>query len=306
MKHNVRKVVVEILVGLPASGKSTYAKEKAKDSKYVHLTSDGIREEFDYNISNNKVFSLMESRMFACLKRGVNVIYDATNLNSKRRKALIDKIRHFEKKHSETLSIEVRGRIFAHPLTILFNRNKKRTGRACVPEEVILRMFKQFQIPMEWEGFDNIIVDPTSSGAAIPIGQIINMEQDNPHHHQTLSEHLIASNNYGFMCGFSTEVIAAAMYHDIGKVVTKEFDDKGIAHYYNHENAGAYMLLLHFLKFNTLEDKMYLHIIGLVNYHMRPYVWKKNEKVLDRDIAKFGLNFAKELWDVHSCDVYSH
>ena len=304
----MKEITVEVLVGLPASGKSTYAKNKVKESDYTftHLTSDGIREEFDYNISNSEVFNLMESRMFFCMTKGLSIIYDATNLNAKRRRSLVNKIKGFAKNHRDSMRVEINCRLFLQPMDILYERNEKRTGRACVPEYVIERMFKQFQIPMKWEGFNNIIVDSSSEGDELPIEDICIMKQDNPYHSYDLGEHLAVANNYAIVHQYSYCVVAAALYHDVGKLMVKEFDEQGVAHYYNHENTGAYMLALHFLKHNVLDNERYWYIVELVNYHMRPYVWQKSAKAVKRDTDLFGSDFIEDLLNVFYCDQYAH
>ena len=82
-----------MMVGLPASGKSTYVKELAEEMRAVICSSDAIRKELcgDENSQDNneEVFKLLHSRIKECLKKGVNVIYDATNINSKRRRAFL-------------------------------------------------------------------------------------------------------------------------------------------------------------------------------------------------------------------------
>lgn len=80
-----------MMVGLPGSGKSTYAKELADEMRAIICSSDAIREELcgDENSQdkNEDVFKILHSRIKECLRKGVNVIYDATNINSKRRRA---------------------------------------------------------------------------------------------------------------------------------------------------------------------------------------------------------------------------
>ena len=80
-----------MMVGLPGSGKSTYAKQLSEETNAVICSSDTIREELygDENSqdNNDEVFKILHSRIKENLKNGKNVIYDATNINSKRRKA---------------------------------------------------------------------------------------------------------------------------------------------------------------------------------------------------------------------------
>jgi len=79
-----------MLVGLPGSGKTSFALS-LKD-KYDIISSDSIRKELygseRIQENNNKVFEIMRKRAIEALKSGKNVIYDATNMTRKFRKAL--------------------------------------------------------------------------------------------------------------------------------------------------------------------------------------------------------------------------
>lgn len=60
-----------MMVGLPGSGKSTYAKELADEMRAVICSSDAIREELrgDENSQdkNEEVFKILHSRIKECL-----------------------------------------------------------------------------------------------------------------------------------------------------------------------------------------------------------------------------------------------
>ena len=77
-----------MMVGLPRSGKSTYAKELADEISAVVCSSDAIRQELcgDENLQNKNedVFRVLHRRIKEYLRKGTNVIYDATNINSKK------------------------------------------------------------------------------------------------------------------------------------------------------------------------------------------------------------------------------
>lgn len=86
-----------MLIGLPGSGKSTWAEKYLTNSgNTVIISSDKIRKELfgDENSQedNTRVFHEMEIRTLDYLNKGVYVIYDATNVVRKRRKALLDKL----------------------------------------------------------------------------------------------------------------------------------------------------------------------------------------------------------------------
>ena len=80
-----------MLVGLPAAGKDTWAREyiKKHPNTVIH-SSDDIREELygDASCQNNpeKVFEIMAARTIKSLQEGKDVIYNATNLKYKKRK----------------------------------------------------------------------------------------------------------------------------------------------------------------------------------------------------------------------------
>ena len=82
------------MVGLPGSGKSTYAKTLTLDGKpYIIHSSDKLREELygDAAIQgdNNKLFAELHKRIKEDLRHGENVVYDATNIKKKNRIAFL-------------------------------------------------------------------------------------------------------------------------------------------------------------------------------------------------------------------------
>jgi hypothetical protein len=112
------------------------------------------------------------------------------------------------------------------------NANRERV----VPEEVIERMYKNFNIPFFYEGWDQIIVEygkekyhgyygyPTSL-----MELTMSFDQNNKHHTLSLGEHLrnTAHNlpcyhNEGFDI-YEYALIIAAILHDGGKIFTKDF-----------------------------------------------------------------------------------
>jgi predicted kinase len=73
------------MVGIPASGKSTYAKKLAEDTGAVIISSDGIRAELsgteEYNEAQNyKVICTIRGRLRHLIKDH-DVIIDATNVH---------------------------------------------------------------------------------------------------------------------------------------------------------------------------------------------------------------------------------
>lgn len=77
-----------ILQGLPASGKSTYAKKLVNENpeNTVIVNRDSIREglgKYWIPSRENLVTIIEDSMIIESLKKGYNVIVDATNLNTK-------------------------------------------------------------------------------------------------------------------------------------------------------------------------------------------------------------------------------
>jgi predicted kinase len=138
------------MVWLPASGKSTYAKELSQKEEAIIVSSDEIRKELLGDINdqtqNQLVFEEVEKRIIAGLKK-VNVIYDATNLKKERRIAFLNKIKNIK-------AIKY-AMVMATPLKECLERNENRERK--VPENIITEMSNNFDVPQYGEGFNYII-----------------------------------------------------------------------------------------------------------------------------------------------------
>lgn len=139
------------LIGLPGSGKSTYAnKYLAEDCKI--LSSDGIRKELfgdENNQENNQlVFRTLYERAKQFLKQGKNVVIDATNVNTEERKKSLENFKDFEVKR---IAI-----VINTPLEKCIQQDKQRERN--VGSAVIYKFAKIFSMPTKQEGFDEVIV----------------------------------------------------------------------------------------------------------------------------------------------------
>ena len=235
-----------LLVGIPGSGKTTYANDYIKrHANIVHLSSDAIRKELygDENTQGNpaEVFSLMQKRAIEALNDGHDVLYDATNITRKDRQGIISVCPKFAK---------IECHIIWAPIETCIERDSKR--ERTVGKEVIDRMLKRFQAPYYDEGIDVIkVILPNNFNQTSYHNKCFNdmkISHDNPHHTLGVFEHCQEAAKY-IMNMYPTELnmIAAAEMHDIGKPYVKAFvDTKGnpcdIAHYYQHQCVGAWQI----------------------------------------------------------------
>ena len=139
-----------MLVGLPGSGKSSLAEELVEKEGYLKFSSDEIRKELCGDINdqthNSTVFSILHDRIIENLKNGKSCIFDATNVKRNKRLEFLEKLKEVNcKKICKVVLTDYK---------LCLERNEER-GR-CVPEEVIDRMYINFDIPQYSEGWDKI------------------------------------------------------------------------------------------------------------------------------------------------------
>ena len=280
LDKTIVKPVFLMVVGLPGSGKSTYI-EKYYSNYHVH-SSDAIREELSGDVNNQdinkQVFNTLHKRVKEDLVAGYSVVYDATNISWKRRKAFLQELKNINC-HKECV-------LMATPFELCVQRNNERYR--VVPYFVIERMYKNFDIPWYNEGWDSIVIAYANSDAMAQYGDWsrfvvdhLDFAQDSKWHTETLGDHCLKTLQYvetreaDLTPGNILETKIAAALHDCGKPFCKAFkDSKGepseFAHYYNHENVGAYNSL-----FYGKEDGVdSLLVAALIRYHMVLHFFK--------------------------------
>lgn len=294
-----------LLVGIPGSGKTTYAEEILKDKYYkdktIHLSSDKIRNELygDESIQGDpcEVFSLMQKRAVEALNNGLNVIYDSTAITRKDRAGIIAACPKFVKIHCH---------IIWSPIETCVKRDviRERT----VGKAVIDKMLKRFQAPYYDEGFDNIYIhysDDNFNSEEYSTKTIMSMDisHDNPHHTLNILDHCAEASKYIYDNGYLDEIWVAAMYHDIGKPYCKAFvDSKGvpcdIAHYYQHQCIGSYMSYGMTSPISGTSDT-WVKIAWLISVHMDPFL---NTKYYN----KLPPYLKKQVDLLHEADLAAH
>lgn len=297
--HDSQSTKFFMLVGLPGSGKSTYI-EKYYSNYCVH-SSDAIREELfgDASIQENsqQVFETLHKRVKADLMAGKSVVYDATNISWKRRKAFLTEISKIPCYKCCVL--------MATPFEVCVDRQFARDRQ--VPYKVIERMYKNFDIPWHNEGWDNITIAYTDPDYYHYLGhwsdfmfKHINFNQESKWHSESLGTHCqkccdYVLQNVDKLTRYNEkETVVAAALHDCGKPFCKAFkDSKGndseFAHYYNHENVGAYDSLF----YGKDRETDNLLVAALIRYHMVLHFFKDwNNKTID----KYEKEFTSHKW----------
>ena len=129
-----------LLVGLPRSGKSTWINARAGDTELV-VSNDWIRENIlggSYASSANPVvWTLVDATLRIALSQGISVILDGVGLTKATRKFYTDIARQYE--------ANVKIVVVDTPLASCLERN--RTTAHKLPEEKLIEMSKQFELP---------------------------------------------------------------------------------------------------------------------------------------------------------------
>ena len=148
LKSDGEKVLV-LLVGIPASGKSTLARQLIAQTAFVHLNTDSIREELtgdegcqDYE---DQVWATFQARFDNALATGGSILVDNMNITRDKRRTMTIP--------AEKLGYKVKLVFLDVPLHICIERNKQR-GRN-LSEFTIMDRFMSFTrlgkpLPGDW------------------------------------------------------------------------------------------------------------------------------------------------------------
>lgn len=306
-----------MLVGLPGSGKSTWATNQGEGQTVV-CSSDKIREEMfgseGYECTpqeNEKVFNELHKRIKENLIAKKNVIYDATNIKKSRRISFLKELKNIDCiKHCIW---------FLTTYEICLEQNKMRSR--VVPDDVIRRMYLNFQPPHETEGWDRINVlinaDLNKYSCTDLLKGANDFNQENEHHRFSLGRHLLETASYVVERSQCAELEWAAILHDIGKMKTKAYGEDGNSKYHNHHNVSAYDSIFYVLNqlhqcfpsisFENYPMDNFLDISNLIYYHMHPYMsWKTSIKTMERDKKLLGEAMFNKIMLLHEADVAAH
>ena len=142
---------VWLLSGLPGSGKSTWVQNQIAKNGGFWASRDAVRfsmiaEDEPYFARETEVFNEWISQICEALSNPIieDIYIDATHLNDRSRDKTLSRLP--KKNISEITNV-----IFTTPVKVCLERNRQRTGRAVVPDEVILNMAKSFKTPRKYK-----------------------------------------------------------------------------------------------------------------------------------------------------------
>ena len=309
-----------VMVGLPGSGKSTLIEKlnRYMEVPYVVFSSDAYRERIlgnEGDQSNNElIFKTLYTDLHAALQEGKNCVFDATNTTLKARKRIFEQIK-------DLTEINITALVVSTPFEECVWRDSQRSRK--VGRDVIYKFYSSFQFPQTFEGFDRVVIDKYFTGlsfedltafygfcnlykkpfysayvAAMLKGCMLNFNQKNPHHKYTLKEHCDR------VAEAATEYLLhiAGYFHDIGKTVTQTFDDKGVAHYYNHDSIGTYIMMQCVEALDVVSWVDVYEVLFIINYHMRAHNDFKGSKAERKYRALFGDRRFDRLMHFGECD----
>lgn len=125
-----------LFIGIPASGKSTFYKER--------FFSTHVRINLDMLKTRNRESTIMQ----ACLAVKQSFVVDNTNVRKSDRAPYIQLAR--------AAKFRVVGYYFETHLEAALERNQLRSGKASIPEKGLVAKFRQLEVPSLDEGFDQL------------------------------------------------------------------------------------------------------------------------------------------------------
>lgn len=302
---------VIMLVGVSGSGKSTFAKELAK--KYC-INKIFSSDEYRYKLlgsesdqsNNNLVFETMHKDIVTALNNGDSIIYDATNLSSRRRKHFIYHVAMKRKYKFEAICYVV-----PTTFSLACANNKKRDRQ--LDEDVIKRQCLSFQLPLYSEGWDEIVIKYNDNHmmSVNMVNAVMDYNQNNKYHTLTLGNHLyrtaeLLKDEHYFLK-------SAGLLHDIGKPLSAEIKNDGSYGFYNHEKYSAMLSLLvtestYPDEISSINDPLIFDLLYsralLIQYHMEHY--QNNEQRMLKIEKELGYTLYNALLKLNEADKKAH
>ena len=289
-----------ITIGVAGSGKSTYILKNLKENA-VWLSSDNIRKELFGNLldcqdrkSHNQVFSLMFNRLKEYLtdEKTETIYYDATNLNRKRRAHLYREIKRI---NPESI---VTSLLFLVPIKELLEVEKNRPIEKKVTEEVILKMYKQLDIPRYGVDSDIILNVYKRSLKDFEEEFSTDTEHNSIYHKETVQEHINMTIENANQTNDDI-LIEVAKYHDLGKFITKEMITEDKAQFKAHEKVSA----MYFIATNEINEEN-LEIAEIIYQHMNAHFGISEKVIRNNKLTSFLLEKIEKFSEIDNKSRY--
>ena len=183
--------ILKILVGIPASGKSTWAKQFVLKNDNWCIVS---RDDFRYGWRNtgvcdpkieSTITEMVENSIETLIGRGINVIYDATNLKSSYLKTICDLVAYTANVEYQIFDVDL-------DTAILRDSNRDRS----VGASVVRKMYDQYRCLLDSYDFSfkkrrpKKYIDPILENPAIIVdidGTLAHMGYRSPYDYDNVS-----------------------------------------------------------------------------------------------------------------------
>jgi len=150
-----------MLIGLPGGGKTTAANRLYPN--FVRVSSDDFIEDYADRVGKTygEVFQdviaratqTMYDKLDAAIAADQDIVWDQTNLGAKARKGKLKTV----PQHYEKIALVIPPTKENLERVQRVNQERKSKGRS-IPDHIMSNMAKQFEMPTEAEGFDEVIV----------------------------------------------------------------------------------------------------------------------------------------------------
>jgi predicted kinase len=148
-----------ILIGVAGAGKSTWISQQNLADDACVISTDNIIQDIahQYGMTYNEAFKdligfaekvMWHDFVHAYCSRN-DIYIDRTNMSAKSRKKFIDRIKKY--------NYLIEAVDFETPEKNEWERRLNSRQGKTIPQEVLDRMINSYEIPLESEGFDNII-----------------------------------------------------------------------------------------------------------------------------------------------------
>ena len=141
--------MIHMMVGIQGSGKTTFAKQLAKEIKAKIVSTDSVRVNMP-GIKEELVWPYVYKQVALLVKEGKDVIFDATSITPKVRKRFVDEV----EKHGVKCEIGVYYFDIERDVCVqrVIQRNKDRT-QINIPIDVVYSFSERLIVPTLEEGF---------------------------------------------------------------------------------------------------------------------------------------------------------